>query len=89
MAPCAIKEVQNDMGNVVLTSEPLVENVDVMSKEAIAILFRKYVQFIYSMSGRDPNEDEMKAEAQFIIVKPWAYMSKNENLVNNYIELAS
>jgi hypothetical protein len=88
VALCAIEEVQNITGNVVLTTEPVVIDVDVMSKETIALTFRKYVQFIYSSCGTRPlNDDEKQANALFIITKPWAYMAKSENLINNFIIL--
>ena len=40
VALCAIEEIQNIPGNVVLTTEPLITNVEAMPKDAILVTFR-------------------------------------------------
>jgi len=88
VALCAIEEIQNIPGNVVLTTEPMINNVAAMTKDTVLLIFRKYVQFIYSACGtRPPNDDENHANASFIITKPWAYMAKSDNIINNFIVL--
>ena len=85
---CVIEEIQKTPGNVVLTTEPLITNVEAMPKDVILVTFRKYVQFIYAMGGtRPPNDEENLANAPFILTKPWAYLAKSENLINNFIVL--
>jgi hypothetical protein len=87
VASCAIEEVQMTTGNMVLTTEPLITGVDAMNNESFIDLLKKYARFIYAINDRQPNDEEMKADAPYIMVKPWVYVSKTENSINNFVEL--